>query len=155
MRLRRDDTGTVQVAHHDGHERSLEDLPAEERADLLDELVHDAMSQAAAAVNNAGEEEQLAYLMDGNPGAHAEAAAMFAYHDPTPDQVVVLRGSRAEVGRLSRVEAASFGEEILAASRGEQTGGQPNGRSTSEDQAAPAHVACERARDAQHPDQRA
>ncbi len=125
MRLRRDDTGTVRVVHHDGHERSLEDLPAEERAQLLDELVHDAMSQAAAAVNNAGEKEQLAYLLNGNPTTHAEAAAMVAYHDPTADQVVVLRGRQAEVGRLPRVEAASFGEEILAASRGEQTGSQP------------------------------
>jgi hypothetical protein len=96
MRLRRDDTGTVRVVHHDGHKRSLEDLPAQERAQLLDELVHDAMSQAAAAVNNAGEKEQLAYLPDGNPTTHAEAAAMVAYHDPTADQAIVLRG---EAGR--------------------------------------------------------
>jgi hypothetical protein len=50
---------------------------------------------------------------------------MFADYDPDTDQVVVLRKSQAEVGRLSRPEAASFGEEVLAASRGEETGSEP------------------------------
>jgi hypothetical protein len=41
----------------------LQGLPPAERADVLDELVHDAKADEASAICNVGEQEQLAYLL--------------------------------------------------------------------------------------------
>ena len=69
MRLHRDGVGTVWVVRDNGREVRLKDLASDHRADLLDELVHDAVSQAAAKINNAGEEAQVAYLLGDDPAA--------------------------------------------------------------------------------------
>lgn len=63
MRLHRDGAGTVWLVDDDGHEVRLKDLAPDDRTDLLDELVHDAKGEEAAAINNAGEAAQLAYLL--------------------------------------------------------------------------------------------
>jgi hypothetical protein len=63
MRLQRDGAGTVWVVYDDGHKVPLKDLAPADRTDLLDDLVHDAKGDEAAAINNAGEEAQLAYLL--------------------------------------------------------------------------------------------
>jgi hypothetical protein len=68
MRLHRDDGGTVWVVHDDAHQTRLADLAPEDRTELLDELVHDSKPAQAASINNAGEDEQLAYLLDGGHG---------------------------------------------------------------------------------------
>lgn len=63
MRLYRDGAGAVRVVDDDGHQVRLKDLASADRTDLLDELVHDAKGDEAAAINNAGEQAQLAYLL--------------------------------------------------------------------------------------------
>ena len=63
MTLHRDGAGAVWVMYDDGHEVRLEDLAPDDRTDLLDDLVHDAKGDEAAAINNAGEAAQLAYLL--------------------------------------------------------------------------------------------
>jgi hypothetical protein len=55
----------VWVVHDDSHQTRLAELAAEERIELLDEFVHDLKGAKAATINNAGEEAQVAYLLDG------------------------------------------------------------------------------------------
>jgi len=47
----------------DGRKVPLNELAPDHRMDLLDDLVHDAKGNEAAAINNVGEEAQLAYLL--------------------------------------------------------------------------------------------
>ncbi len=69
MRLHRDDAGTVWVVRDDGQEVRLKDLAPDDRTALLAELVHDAKDEEAAAINNGGEDAQLAHLLDDDPDA--------------------------------------------------------------------------------------
>jgi hypothetical protein len=64
MRLYDDGAGTVWLVKENDEEIRLKDLSPQERQEVLDELVHDAKDDEAAAICNAGEHEQLAYLLD-------------------------------------------------------------------------------------------
>jgi hypothetical protein len=67
MRLHDDGAGTVWLIKENDEEIRLKDLSPQERQEVLDELVHDAKADEAAAINNAGEQEQLAYLLGHQP----------------------------------------------------------------------------------------
>jgi hypothetical protein len=70
MRLYDDGSGTVWLVKDNDEEVRLKDLPPQRRQEVLDELVHDAKGDEAAAINNAGEAEQLTYLL--GHGAYAQ-----------------------------------------------------------------------------------
>ena len=63
MTLHRDGAGIVWVVDDDGRKVPLNKLAPDDRTDLLDDLIHDAKGNEAAAINNVGEEAQLAYLL--------------------------------------------------------------------------------------------
>jgi hypothetical protein len=67
MRLYDDGSRTVWLIKENDEEVRLKDLSPQERQEVLDELVHDAKGDEAAAINNAGEQEQLAYLLGFDP----------------------------------------------------------------------------------------
>jgi hypothetical protein len=68
----RDVGGTVWLVKEDDEEVRLKDLSPQERGDILDVLVHDTKADEASAINNAGEADQVAYLLGAlcrQPGA--------------------------------------------------------------------------------------
>ena len=59
----RDVDGTVWLIKDNDEEVRLKDLSPKERAEVLDDMVHTAKADEASTINNAGEAEQIAYLL--------------------------------------------------------------------------------------------
>jgi hypothetical protein len=81
---------TVWVIKDTHEELRLKDLSPGERAEILDELVHDAKAAEASTINNSGEAAQIAYLLDED----APAMPLLAVAGDPFDGLTVYAGFR-------------------------------------------------------------
>lgn len=94
MRLYDDGSGTIWLIKNNDEEIRLKDLSPSERQEVLDELVHDAKGDEAAAINNASEQDQLAYLL-GNDLPPTQRQQGSAWRGVRTPPAAIVKGAAA------------------------------------------------------------